>query len=614
MATQLRVLSGFLLLTATSVALHAAEAPSRQQLAEQLVQSALESERLGNEDRRETAIREALELASDLPAANWHAARLQIDERWVPLEQAQQSAAQDETLYKYRELREKAGDDPQALESLARWCARVGLPERAEAHYGQLLLNPQTDNTTRNEALNKLGLKDVGGVFLTEEQIRERNQTAEQIKQSIRSWRPKLLAWQKPIQRGGGAKAEFAVKQMQEVDDHEIIPALATFLSESGDEFGTEIVHLLGKFDVHDATVVLTQYSVAAPTQAVREAAIQQLRSRPLHDFVPLLMGELVAPLRSKWQIREDADGNLHYQHLFFREGAAQNQLLALGHIAVAQRMIVRGQRVTGRPGPARFGEFQGFEDVQETGERQLEALELLSNVARRESALQHQNALIQARNYFIFHALEETTGVLLPREANDWWLWWESYNESTKPRPVRYVYRQTYSTFAPTTGVANYAWVRHSCFAVDTLVWTETGLTPIQDVRIGDRVVSQNPETGELALKLVVNTTVGRPTSGLAKLHIGDEEILSTLGHVFWVNGNGWRIAKQLHAENRLHSLRGGLRLYATEEMPAPAQVFNLVVEDFHTYFVGECGLLAHDITYRQPTTALVPGLGRED
>ena len=36
----------------------------------------------------------------------------------------------------------------------------------------------------------------------------------------------------------------------------------------------------------------------------------------------------------------------------------------------------------------------------------------------------------------------------------------------------------------------------------------------------------------------------------------------------------------------------------------------YNLIVADFHTYFVGEGKILSHDNTIREPTVALVPGL----
>lgn len=44
---------------------------------------------------------------------------------------------------------------------------------------------------------------------------------------------------------------------------------------------------------------------------------------------------------------------------------------------------------------------------------------------------------------------------------------------------------------------------------------------------------------------------------------------------------------------------------------MPAePAPTYNLVVADFHTYFVGKSGILSHDVLPPKPTNKLVPGL----
>ena len=38
--------------------------------------------------------------------------------------------------------------------------------------------------------------------------------------------------------------------------------------------------------------------------------------------------------------------------------------------------------------------------------------------------------------------------------------------------------------------------------------------------------------------------------------------------------------------------------------------ETYNLIVADFHTYFVGEAKILNHDNTDRAPTNSVVPGL----
>ena len=47
--------------------------------------------------------------------------------------------------------------------------------------------------------------------------------------------------------------------------------------------------------------------------------------------------------------------------------------------------------------------------------------------------------------------------------------------------------------------------------------------------------------------------------------------------------------------------------------EPAADAPAYNLVVDDFNTYFVGGQGLLVHDNNFRRPTRAIVPGLVRK-
>lgn len=146
------------------------------------------------------------------------------------------------------------------------------------------------------------------------------------------------------------------------------------------------------------------------------------------------------------------------------------------------------------------------------------------------------------------------------------------------------------------------------SCFAAGTKVQTLLGPTPIEQVKVGDQVLSQNPDTGELAYKPVLLTTI-RPATTLFALDVGGEKIRATGGHLFWVAGMGWVKARDLKPGYELHGPTGALQLAAVTEGEAePA--YNLVVADFHTYVVGEHQVLSHDNTLRQPTRAIVPGL----
>src|SRR5690606_37309350 len=92
-------------------------------------------------------------------------------------------------------------------------------------------------------------------------------------------------------------------------------------------------------------------------------------------------------------------------------------------------------------------------------------------------------------------------------------------------------------------------------CFGQGTLVWTQAGPTPIEHIAVGDMVLSQHPETGELSYRAVLQTTVGDETPML-HVTIDGETITATGGHRFWVSGEGWKMAKRLQTTARLHAL----------------------------------------------------------
>jgi hypothetical protein len=126
----------------------------------------------------------------------------------------------------------------------------------------------------------------------------------------------------------------------------------------------------------------------------------------------------------------------------------------------------------------------------------------------------------------------------------------------------------------------------------------------------MGDLVLSRNVDTGELAYKPIVGTTV-RPPRPIVRLTMGGEEILATLGHPFWVAGSGWRMAKELNPGAVLNGVSEPVRVSVSQ--PDENQTaYNLIVADFSTYFVGETGVLVHDNSPVRPTASVVPGIAK--
>ena len=122
---------------------------------------------------------------------------------------------------------------------------------------------------------------------------------------------------------------------------------------------------------------------------------------------------------------------------------------------------------------------------------------------------------------------------------------------------------------------------MRMDCLAAGTLVWTDAGPAPIEQIRVGDLVLAQDPESGELAYQPVLRTPI-RPQGPLVRVCLVNREVLETSGgHLFWVAGAGWTKARELRSGCELHGVTGAVRV-SLAETSSEAETYNLIVADF--------------------------------
>jgi hypothetical protein len=111
------------------------------------------------------------------------------------------------------------------------------------------------------------------------------------------------------------------------------------------------------------------------------------------------------------------------------------------------------------------------------------------------------------------------------------------------------------------------------ACFRGDTLIATEHGERPIRDVEVGDRVWSWDMAAGREVLRRVARTH-RRPGVGLRALGVDESVIYTTDEHPYWVEGVGWKRAADLAAGDKLRS-RGDRILSLTSNHRVSALVF---------------------------------------
>ena len=134
--------------------------------------------------------------------------------------------------------------------------------------------------------------------------------------------------------------------------------------------------------------------------------------------------------------------------------------------------------------------------------------------------------------------------------------------------------------------------------FIGETLVHTETGLKAIEDIEIGEKVLSFAEWDGSQFYSPVDDVFTGEREYELVQITFADGDSLeTTLGHPFWIKGNGWRTANLLQVGDLVQIAESGYReITELERSSRIEQVYNLSVAKSNTFYVDEEPLLVHN------------------
>ncbi len=147
-------------------------------------------------------------------------------------------------------------------------------------------------------------------------------------------------------------------------------------------------------------------------------------------------------------------------------------------------------------------------------------------------------------------------------------------------------------------------------CFAAGTVVHGARGKVAIETVEPGDRILTRDPITGKISSRRVSETFVvaGLDQMALTLEHAdGTTELLRTTAeHPFWAvrhGRTGWTQAGDLDSGDGLLARDGSpVRVLARRRHLADEPVYNLAVEDHHTFLVGDAGVWVHNKPMRNP------------
>lgn len=550
----------------------------------QKVQEALQREIYALDRERSELLAAALAASPQYAPARWHSGYIKDPRRgWLKYDEYLNVPKVAHLLEDYERERAAAPDTVAGQMHVADWCAESKLASQERAHLTRVIeLSPD-----HGAARRRLGFVREGNGWVSRQEVAAEEQRDQARREALARWRPIVQQLRDGMEHRSQQKREFSTAKLREIHDPEAIAAIEQVFRGAADEVIGPAIETLAAMSDPEASLALARLAVYGKTAASRELAADKLADREPDTFVPQLLAEMYSPVTSRFLAVTLPRGRIAYRHAFQREGDDEQQLLVLD---------TEYQRVALAGGNARATQVRALANAAATART-------------RETAAALQNRLTAALNERLAWVLSKATGVQLPPQPDAWWSWWHERNEVfvQGSKPVKVV--QTSSQIAVADPIPTGSGQQTlDCLAAGTSVWTAKGPVAIEQIRLGDLVLSQHPETGELAYKPVLRTTV-RPLGRLIRIEAGGESFQTSGGHLFWVSGQGWTKSRELKSGQVLHTARGPL-LVSTVEEGSQAQTYNLVVADYSSYFVGQGMILSHDNTVRTVTRSLVPGL----
>ncbi len=551
----------------------------------------------------------------------------------------------------YLQRRAATADTADAQARLARWCDERGLADQATAHYKAVVrLDP-----SREAVWKKLGYKKSHGQWLRTEDIAAEKAAAERRDRAEKHWRPILEKHRHALLGKDAEKRRLAVAELEQITDPSAVAVIHDVFVRPDIRLQLEAVEILARIDGSDASLALASLAVSSPFPEVRGSAAEILRRRDPREFLGALIDLVRKPFR--YQVKRidgsNSRGTLFVEGEQFNIQRFYGVLFNMSPDQVPRRLFTPDVPLQTDPtgilsgvmgwggafsGNATLVGSGGASPVQvpgvpglvlkSDGGQDASAASLLMRSAyaeavrrdlrlaglqaeirdrarRAEQSLERDAAFVEDVNQQIRNVNDRVLPVIVSVSgrdfgdgADEWKTWWNDEigyaHQSSTPAE-----KPTYYGFVEVPILPPHS----ACFAAGTPVRTLEGPKPIEALQVGDRVLSQNADTGAISFQPVLVVHHNPPTATL-KLRFGSETIVATGIHRFWKPGKGWVMARDLKPGDTVRVLGGALALDAVE--PGEVQpVYNLDVAENRDFFVGERGFLVYDFSIVQPPDA---------
>lgn len=595
---------------------------------------------------RETLLKHGCANGIDCALNRWYSGYVQIDGQWMNRARARVSSSMHEGYSQYYSRRDQSADTLADHEQLARLCDSLGLRELERMHWLHVLRFDRNDAA----ALNCLGLTWHDGVLLT---IKEKEQSIKKEKaeaKARKAWQKKARRLRRALENGEPEQRLAAKQEMQAIADPTAVPALLEEFSQVDadpvreENLRLNLIATLGRITSPDAIMALVRAATYANSTTIQYAAIEELRNKHYEEYLPLLLSELEMPIESSVSVQQQGNqvvtsytysqenaygeteekiyrdyrtivGPRYLTSDIYKKKSYPRKLDRPGYFTKARTIpafmcgghLVPEQHIASKWIPPKYSQRPTEYHYQYTNyaehptyqyRRQQTLLTSHNRASQDFDAVENRNLDIQHNNERVAEVLKEVTNELFEPMPKSWWKWWQEYLEKHPDIAALGIgqnFNLRYNKQEP-RGLPRGTWV-----------WTRDGKKQVESILSGDFVLSQDVETGELAYKVVLG--IQNPQKlDVSKISLGDTEIHMTPGHIIWTAGLGWKKVSTLEPGFLLHGIDQLGKVETINEAYA-IDSYDLIVDDFHTLFVGNQGVLVHDGSQLRKTHNALPG-----
>jgi hypothetical protein len=465
--------------------------------------------------------------------------------------------------------------------ALGLWCERQGLAPEAAAHFTAVTrLAPQ-----RADAWRKLGCRLYRGRWVSETEAAAEESEAQAQRRADSRWGQRVRRWWEDwLARKDDEGRSRSLAEFGDDLDARAVPTVRTLFAAGPPRQQLVAVGLFDRIDAPQASRELAMMVAAGRSPDVRAAAAEALSRRDPNEAVDPLIDLLRDPLKVTV-----LPGNGR---------GVVGQLDVEDEQAIRRKVYVQKTIRSRDTQAGRLGSMGWLSAVvRPPATRGPTAEQKLRRDAQRAAA---RNQARAEQDASIVLALTRITGENFGPDPAPWRSWWADVKGVSYDRPYRSTAKPTITAVSRTTTIASLGHGR--CFAEGTPVLTAFGPRPIEALRVGDRVISADPDSGALSVRTVVAARHNPPSPTL-RLTVAGESIVATPIHRFWKAGKGWVMARDLRPGDALRAA-DGLAVVTANERGSTVPVYNLEVAEGRSFFVGGCSVLVHDYTLARPVS----------